>query len=58
MYLGPGGGTLPALSSSIMSSMSFGKRSSWKQEESRINEKKAKKKVLGHSCYAETFPSP
>lgn len=33
MYLGPGGGTLPALSSSIMLSMSLGKRSSWKQEE-------------------------
>lgn len=35
MYLGPGAGTLPALSSSIMSSMSLGVRSSWKSE-SRI----------------------
>lgn len=32
LYLGPGGGTLPAFSSSIISSMSFGVRSSWKQE--------------------------
>lgn len=30
-YLGPGGGTLPALSSSIISSMSLGVRSSWKR---------------------------
>lgn len=28
-YLGPGGGTLPALSSSIIFSISFGVRSSW-----------------------------
>lgn len=40
MYLGPGGGTLPALSSSIMSSTSFGVRSSWKQQ-SKTNEKKS-----------------
>lgn len=33
MNLGPGGGTLPALSSSIISSMSFGVRSSCKQDE-------------------------
>lgn len=32
MNLGPGGGTLPALSSSIISSMSFGVRSSCKQD--------------------------
>lgn len=30
-YLGPGGGTLPALSSSIISSMSLGVRSSWER---------------------------
>lgn len=35
LYLGPGGGTLPAFSSSMISSMSFGVRSSWKQEDSR-----------------------
>lgn len=36
MYLGPGGGTLPALSSSIISSMSLGVRSSWKPDKRRI----------------------
>lgn len=32
MYLGPGGGTLPALSSSIISSISLAVRSSWGRE--------------------------
>lgn len=39
MYLGPGGGTLPALSSSIISSMSLGERSSCKQDERRMRGK-------------------
>lgn len=36
MYLGPGGGTLPALSSSIISSMSLGVRSSWEKKKQTV----------------------